>query len=61
MGVTADKYEFPIYIADTATQLAKIMGISRDVIYSGVSKKLNGRNKGIKFVKVEINEEEEWQ
>lgn len=61
MAVTVDKYEFPLYIADTATELAKIMGISRQVIYDGISKKHNGRYKGIKFVKVEIDEEGEFE
>lgn len=59
MAVTADKFEFPLYIADTATQLAKIIGISRDIIYDSISKNLNGRNTGIKFVKVIIDEEGE--
>ena len=57
MAVTADKYEFPLYIADTATELAKTMRISRQVIYDGISKKHNGRYKCIKFVKVIIDEE----
>lgn len=61
MGVTADKYEFPIYITDTATELAKMVGISRSAVRSSISKNSSGRNKGIKFVKVEIDEEEEWK
>lgn len=36
--VTADKYELPVAVADTAEELARIVGVSSRNIYSVVSK-----------------------
>lgn len=56
MAVTADKYELPICIEDTATLLAKKLGVDRNHIYSHISKNSNGRYNGYKVVKVNIGE-----
>lgn len=60
MGVTPDKYELPIFVADSLKELAEMSGFDYDSIRHRISKKSSGRNHGIKFIKVVIDEEEEW-
>lgn len=59
MGVTPDKYELPIFVADSLKELAEMSGFDYDSIRCRISKKSSGRNHGIKFIKVVIDEEEE--
>lgn len=59
MGVTPDKYELPLFVADSLKELANITGIDYDSIRHRISKRSSGRNKGVKFIKITI-EEEEW-
>ena len=59
MGVTPDKYELPMFVADSLKELAKMSGFDYDSIRHRISKKSSGRNHGIKFIKVIIGEEEE--
>lgn len=35
--VTDDKYEFPIYVCDTALELASKLGVSDTAVYSAIS------------------------
>lgn len=58
MAVTADKYELPLYVADTARELGKHYGVSANMVYSAVSKGLSGKRNGYRFVKVEEVENE---
>lgn len=58
MAVTADKYELPLAVAKNAKKLSRMTGYSRTTIDSSISKRRNGKNRGIKFVKVEESEEE---
>jgi hypothetical protein len=39
---TLDKYEFPIAVADSAAELAKMLGKSPNTVYSSFSKKIKG-------------------
>lgn len=57
LQVTLDKYEFPVAVADTAEQLANLVGCSQNNIYSCVShaKRYGYRSR---FVKVEIEEDD---
>ena len=57
MKVTNDKYELPEVIADTVTELARMIGVKRNVISSAIS---HARKKGFKscYVKVVIESEE---
>lgn len=56
--VTKDKYQLPLEIADSAGELARKVGCSTNNIYSAVSHaKHRGHNS--RFVKVEIEEDEE--
>ena len=58
MAVTADKYELPICVADTARELAEHFGVSPNTVYSSMSKGLSGKRNGYRFVKVEEGENE---
>ena len=56
MKITKDEYELPVAVADTAAELARMLNVSVDTIYSATSRR---RNRGDKtaFIKVEV---EEW-
>ena len=55
MKITKDEYELPVAVAETAAELARMLNVSVDTIYSATSRR---RNKGDKtaFVKVEVEE-----
>lgn len=52
MAVSADKYELPIAVEVSASNLAKKMGSTEETIKSRESRKCSGRYKGYKVVKV---------
>lgn len=54
MVVTEDEYELPLVIAESPTELAKIIGTKPDTIRSCYSHYKNGRVKHCKFRKVEV-------
>ena len=54
LAVTADKYEFPIYIEDSCTKLANKLGISSCTIVNSVTQNSSGLYSGRKIVKVEV-------
>ena len=57
--VTADELELPVAVADTAGQLADMIGVRVNNIYSAIS---NAARFGYRcqYVKVEIEEDDEW-
>lgn len=57
MAVTPDKYELPLAVADTVLELAQTVNRSASVIYSSITKNTSGKTKGMKFVKVELEDE----
>ena len=58
MGVTPDKYELPLFVADSLKELSKMSGFDYDSIRHRISKKSSGRNKGIKFIRIEFEEKD---
>lgn len=54
LRVTKDKYELPEYIADTAEELADMLGISPNTIYSSMANWKKGRTKMSPYRKVVI-------
>lgn len=54
MAITHDEYELPVAVADTAAELGRILGVTENAIYSGLS---NSKRKGYKskYVKVVID------
>jgi len=56
MMVTDDEFELPLVVADSAQELADIIGRSVNTIYSGISHEKHGRIKSSIYKKVEIRE-----
>ena len=56
MKVTNDKYELPVLVADSAPELAKMLGCSPNNIYSSLSHAKH-RRQNTTYRKVVINEE----
>lgn len=56
MMVTDDELELPLVVADSAQELADIIGRSVNTIYSGISHEQHGRIKRSIYKKVEIKE-----
>lgn len=54
IATTADIYELPIVVEDTAKRLGERVGVSENYVYSAISKKLSGKHTGIRFYKVEL-------
>ena len=54
MKVTKDRYELPVAVADTFAELAKILGMKPEAIYSNIS---HCRKNGWKcsYIKVEVD------
>lgn len=53
MAVTTDEYELPLAIGDTARELGELVGVSANLIHSTISKNQTGKNRKMRFVKVE--------
>ncbi|WP_291637466.1 hypothetical protein [Clostridium sp.] len=58
LAVTTDKYEFPIYIEDTAEKLANKLGIHCTTVITSILQNKSGRNSGRKLIKIIIDNEE---
>ena len=56
MMVTDDELELPLVVADSAQELADIIGRNANTIYSGISHEQHGRIKRSIYKKVEIKE-----
>lgn len=56
MMVTDDELELPLVVADSAQELADIIGRNVNTIYSGISHEKHGRIKSSIYKKVEIKE-----
>lgn len=55
MEITKDKYELPIAVADTAGELAKICGTTKNAILSSISKSNIGFIKP-RYIRVKIED-----
>lgn len=47
-ATTADEYEFPIYVADSAAELAKVLGLSSNSVSSQISHQSKNDREGKK-------------
>lgn len=56
IAVTPDEYELPIYVAESATELASFLDCSKSNIYKGIKLGNYRRRLGCKFIKVDIGE-----
>ena len=52
LAVEADKYELPLYVADSARELAEKFGTTKHNVETFVCKQSNGRMNGFKYIKV---------
>lgn len=52
MVVTSDQLELPLYVADSPKEIAKKFNTSVNNVNSAISKNLNGKRQGYKFIKV---------
>lgn len=59
MKVTQDKYELPIFIADSVNELAEICGVKSRSIRSCMSHFKTGINNNCCYIKVEFDEGDE--
>ena len=52
LAVTADEYELPLAVADSARELGKMVGLSHNTIEVNAWRNVSGIHKGRKFIKV---------
>lgn len=59
MLVSSDRYELPIYVADTPEELSKLCGATVSTIKTSVSKARHGRIRRCRYVKCEVEADED--
>jgi hypothetical protein len=59
LAVTADKYELPLAVADTAGDLGQMLGITKSTIIIQAKMGLDGTRSGRKLIKVPIGDEDD--
>lgn len=57
MQITKDKYELPVAVANTANELAEIVGVDVNSIRSAVSRQKTGKRKFAKYIKVVVEDD----
>lgn len=57
MAVDLEYYELPYAVADTAEELAKMCGVTKNNVHSAISNVKNGRVKRSRYVKVEVEDD----
>lgn len=62
MAVSSDKYELPIIVADSSTELAEKLGTTPTAIRVRACKQQDGSKSGVRIYKVkELKDDEEWE
>ena len=59
IAVSKDKYELPIAVADTASELARMVGVKENAIIASISRTKAGKIKWSRYRKVVFEEETE--
>lgn len=57
MAVSKDRFELPIAIADSAVELARMLGVNEHTVYKSVWL-AETKGKYSKYLRLELNEEE---
>lgn len=57
MAVTADEYELPVFVACKCKEIAEWAGATPSGIRKAIHRGGSGRNKGIKYIKVIMDED----
>lgn len=52
LAVTADEYELPLVVADSAEELGAKFGVKANTVISAIARGYNGRENGYKYVRV---------
>ena len=58
MEVTTDEYELPLAFANSATQLADMVGVKRNAVFEAVSKWKAGKTKTCRYRRVVLEDDE---
>lgn len=60
VAVTQDKYQLPIFIADTGRELSRMLGLSPDSVVAYITryKRLKGYKKYPKYIRVEVDDDD---
>lgn len=57
MAVTADEYELPVAVVDSAAELAEIYGMTKGSVLSALTRESQRKNTKRKFIRLEIEED----
>jgi len=55
MAVTADRYELPLFVADSPRELVLVTGYSKNIILSSIAHNQSGRMRGVKFIRISVD------
>ena len=58
MAVATDKYELPLYVADTARELSDWSGYNINYVLSAISHQYSGKKIGMKFIRIEVEDDQ---
>ena len=58
MQITRDEYELPVAVADTAQELADIVGTTKNNVNSCASHVRRGRFKWSRFIRVQVDDDD---
>lgn len=56
LWVTMDKYELPLFVADSPRELAEVCGVKPETIYGMASRYKHGKIPRTQYVRVEVDE-----
>lgn len=56
MLVTMDKYELPVYVADSAKELARFVGKKENCIHSAICHAKRRKSNKCRYVKVNVDD-----
>lgn len=57
MDVAIDKYELPLFVAETIDEMSDWSGTKPQTIRTSISQNKTGNRRGYKFVKVDLEED----
>ena len=58
MKVTNDKYQLPLVVADTSSQLAELCGVNKEVIFRQINRQKKNPKVKPRYIRVEYMDEE---
>lgn len=57
LAVTPDKYELPLYVADTVREMARVVGMRENNVSSLIIKQRSGKKSGYRFLRIECEDD----